>query len=505
MFISDSLKAIGNVIQRGLVPPGLGSVLCVHYCLLTGGEIGYEDDGSCLWPNLKSDFQAELSLSIWRIKAKSIELGVWDPAVESKGFDTNYFVISTDYSRPSQEGYLMKNPWYELPLELTESKLPIIEVDPSKSNTNLRSSLSGLGDVIKNEQQISPLRPINFLEEESDAASINRNQVFFDNSTIEATVVEFLPTRVSKEQASEFFSKWLSNLWFAPPEIRSRKLNLDEISVKYLPHYIYRTKVRAILTSEVNKAQNWEKFECKNLSNHEDVFFPCFIDSEIEELLIRIGDWKLSDSHTSNNEFDDSFLFNCPPSFVWQRCTEVIDRQIKANAQEILQIQIGRTTPYRNLAVKTEYLKTRYRIVFFPVYIIPFYYQNNTYKFIVNAQTGSYDGTRPYGNSITNTFQSFTQWWSKKTNRQPSLFIGAELNQQNSSPVPFDPNLFYLIFPPSNKSFLGIYEVGRIGLANESDQPITFCALNRIDNRRTKAFTITQDMGQIIFPYKGDW
>jgi hypothetical protein len=62
---------------------------------------------------------------------------------------------------------------------------------------------------------------------------------------------------------------------------------------------------------------------------------------------------------------------------------------------------------------RIEVVDSLHSLVYLPVYIAVYRYDGKPYTAVINAQTGSITGERPYGLPLGNAVSSLFSWWKR--------------------------------------------------------------------------------------------
>jgi DNA-directed RNA polymerase subunit RPC12/RpoP len=225
-----------------------------------------------------------------------------------------------------------------------------------------------------------------------------------------------VPFQVDRKKAVEAFRHWISHLWFRPNALK-QSTALAKIAGAYLPfwtfdaytssywtaeagYYYYETESYREQDSEGNwttKTRQVQKIRWEPAAGHHAEFF----DDELVgasrgvpgNLLNGICPYELPALRPYDPGFLSGFLaeeYQVDLAAAWELGKASIQSQVVAHcAAEVP----GDT--HRNLNVDTAFSQETFKHVLLPVWIAAYLYQNRTWRFLVNGQTGKVSGEAP--------------------------------------------------------------------------------------------------------------
>jgi ribosomal protein S27E len=226
-----------------------------------------------------------------------------------------------------------------------------------------------------------------------------------------------LPFAVTKAQASDCFKKWVAGLWFAPNALAA-SAERSAINGAYLPAWTYDSDTYSAYTgqrgddywetetyTETDANGNTvtrERQVCKtrwtyvsgNVANRFDNILIMATTSLPAQHLAALAPWDLGNLVPYADEYLSGFLaesyqVNLADGF--EQARQIMDGDIRQSV--IADIggnhqQVG--------SIETQYDNIRFKHLLLPVWISAYRYQNQVYRFLVNARTGEVRGERPY-------------------------------------------------------------------------------------------------------------
>ncbi len=222
-----------------------------------------------------------------------------------------------------------------------------------------------------------------------------------------------LPFQIPKKEAVDKFQKWISNGWFHPSKLQ-KMANLEELSGIYIPfwtfdaetesnwsgeagHYYYENKrVRIngqIQTQQVQKI-NWKRRNGQLSHFFDDVLVPSSEGLDNPKFQRILTSYRLDE------------VINFDPRLILGWKAEVYNLEVDAGydvADKIIDARIrgmcisrlgGDTN--RNLSIQTNKNNRTFKHIILPVWVAAYRYNNKSYQFIINGQTGRVGGEKPY-------------------------------------------------------------------------------------------------------------
>ena len=213
------------------------------------------------------------------------------------------------------------------------------------------------------------------------------------------------PFAITKEQAGEYFTKWLRRKWFAPRKARV-KAKPEAFQGVYLPYWTFDAQTTSNFEGRAghDKVQNedgegiivkWEKVS--------GVYQEFFDDVTV------LGSKRHTGSGVKECEpFDFSKMVPYTPQAIsgfvaerysiglqegWGLAKEDIQYRLKKNINSY--ICKNWRADRADVKFSTVYSNVTYKYIMVPTWISSFQYKNRVYQFAVNGQTGKVGGTTP--------------------------------------------------------------------------------------------------------------
>ena len=226
-----------------------------------------------------------------------------------------------------------------------------------------------------------------------------------------------LPFKVDDRAAREHFKKWLHGLWFAPNKLKEFARREGGLNGMYIPHwtydadtttryqgqrgvYYYVTETYTAMedgkpvqrTRQVRKTR-WYPASGTVHNVFDDVLIVAS-DSLPRNYMMKLEPWDLeavvpyTDAYLSGFR-TESYTVDLEKGFdlATGRMEPVINQTIRSD--------IG-GDEQRILNKNTQYFDVTFKHLLLPVWISAYRYQDNVYRFMVNARTGQVSGERPW-------------------------------------------------------------------------------------------------------------
>ena len=226
-----------------------------------------------------------------------------------------------------------------------------------------------------------------------------------------------LPFQIPQKKAQELFKQWIGSLWFAPSKLK--KIMTGEYKLKgyYLPHWTYDSKThtkyygergnvyyinveRTVLVNGQEERQTVREARIQwiPVSGAVEKFFDDITVGASKTISHTILD-RLEPWHTNLLvPFNQKYI----SGFNSEEYTIGLDNgfefaKVKMNRviRQLIKKQIG-GDQQRISRINTKYSNTTYKNVLFPIWTAEFKWNNKTYNYAINGQTGKVTGERPY-------------------------------------------------------------------------------------------------------------
>ncbi|WP_107839363.1 TFIIB-type zinc ribbon-containing protein [Metasolibacillus meyeri] len=216
------------------------------------------------------------------------------------------------------------------------------------------------------------------------------------------------PFAITRQQADERFNKWMKGKWFAPNEAK-RSAKADAFQGIYLPYWTFDTKTASQYTASYGKHR---KVKDKDGNERTETdwfktkgFYQKFIDDHLIRATTRYDAGILRSVEPFQTGQLQSFNQDYLTGYVAERYSigiedgwKIAENEIRQKLHDGIVAQIKkqhRADVVKNVHFSTAHSDTTYKYVMLPLWLSSFRYQNKTYQFMVNGQTGKVGGSSP--------------------------------------------------------------------------------------------------------------
>ena len=222
-----------------------------------------------------------------------------------------------------------------------------------------------------------------------------------------------MPFAQSRDQALEEYKKWLGRLWFRPSDLQ-KGAQVDELRGVYLPYWLfdahaqswwkadaghyyyttrrYRSSDGKSRTRRVRRVR-WSPASGKHERTYTNV--PIYASQGLpKNLCTGIEPYPFENLVAYDGRYLAGFgaeEYVMDAAQGWEQGKERLSQE----ERDACRRQIPGDT-HRRLRVSTSFSDAKFRHVLLPVWIAAYQYRNETYRFLVNGQTGKVQGSAPW-------------------------------------------------------------------------------------------------------------
>jgi DNA-directed RNA polymerase subunit RPC12/RpoP len=225
-----------------------------------------------------------------------------------------------------------------------------------------------------------------------------------------------VPFKLNKQTANDMFGKWLAGLWFRPNDLR-KLAKVQEMGGVYVPFWTFDSWVISNWTAErgwhyyvtetytayengqhVTRTREVQHTRWESAWGHRSDFF--------DDVLICAGKGLPEDLVSQFSTFNTQELIPYAPHYLagWRAEAYAVDLMPAwgMGQQKMAQVQQGRCSgdvggdTHRSLMVQNNFTRVTFKHVLLPIWIAAYRYNQKTYRFLVNGQTGEVVGKAPY-------------------------------------------------------------------------------------------------------------
>lgn len=226
-----------------------------------------------------------------------------------------------------------------------------------------------------------------------------------------------LPFKVTQQQGTDFFNKWLKGLWWAPNDL-AKKVSGSTSVLKgvYLPNWAYDTNTITNYTgergdyyyttetyTETNNGQSqtktrqvrhtsWSNASGRVFVGFEDLLVPAS-KSLPEDTLNKLGPWNFSMLVKFDERYMSGFRSETYQLSPEQGLVKAMEQTVEGIRDKIRD-DIG-GDEQRIDTTDTDYNDKAIKYMMLPVWVSAYNYNGKIYQFTINASTGEVIGQRP--------------------------------------------------------------------------------------------------------------
>jgi len=220
-----------------------------------------------------------------------------------------------------------------------------------------------------------------------------------------------IPFEITEKSAGERFKRWIGKRWFAPNKLKSSYKN-DRILGTYIPYWTFDTQTFNRYTAQrgdyyyvtrtrtVNgKTETYQERHTRwtSVSGNFERFFDDVLvgaSSKVDRTVLdKVDDFHLDALVAYKPDYLSGFFaerYSIPLEEGWTTGKSVVDRILES---EITSIVGGDTI--RMLDIQSHYDDLNFKHVLMPIWISSYLYNEKTYNFMINGQTGTVQGAYP--------------------------------------------------------------------------------------------------------------
>lgn len=226
-----------------------------------------------------------------------------------------------------------------------------------------------------------------------------------------------LPFVLSEDKARDAMTNWLGKLWFAPGNLQEYARKGRKMNGVYVPYWTYDAQTESdyagqrgtyyyvterYTTTEngktVSKTRQVRKVRWRRVSGHISKFFDDVLVLASKALPKRFTDklapWDLSALVDFSPNYIAGYSAEAYTVDLREGFTEaeaIMEREIRA----LVRRDIGGDEQRIN-ALNTSMSNLTFKHILLPVWLAAYKYNGKTYRFVVNGQTGTVKGERPW-------------------------------------------------------------------------------------------------------------
>lgn len=218
-----------------------------------------------------------------------------------------------------------------------------------------------------------------------------------------------LPFRLTRDDATQLFRKWVSSRWFAPNKLKARAMLDACLRGLYIPAWTYDARTVTHYTGQRGDAYYVTVGSGNNRRTERRIRWTSVsgvVSNAFDDVLVLASDslprkraealepWDLKELVP----YDNSYLAGFTAESYTIGLASGFDRA-KAIMAEVIRGTIRHDIggdEQRISSMSTSYSNLTYKHILLPVWLSAYRYGGRLYQFLVNARTGEVQGDRPY-------------------------------------------------------------------------------------------------------------
>ncbi len=218
-----------------------------------------------------------------------------------------------------------------------------------------------------------------------------------------------LPFKAKPEEVENSLQTWLGKGWFHPKELK-QNAKINKLSPIYIPAWTFDTLIKASWKALVGYERQQRYYDSSSKSwKTKTVIDWRWEDGQVNETVddfLISGSNKIQDHLFANiSKFNLSSLMEFSPDYLvgikaqlyskhlpeaWDEAKNKLREQMKDACYDDIP-----TSHVRNFSLVADFQNETWRIIFLPIYLITYNYQEHPYQVVVNGQTNQLAGQKP--------------------------------------------------------------------------------------------------------------
>ena len=218
-----------------------------------------------------------------------------------------------------------------------------------------------------------------------------------------------IPFKIDQQKCQQIAREWLGDSWMVPRELKNFAA-LDPFSAIYLPYWTFHAITDAYWRAEVGHRVTERYYDSSSKSWKTRTKIVWRWESgnaglDIDDLLIpgtervsahhlgKVDQFNLKDIVEYHPDFLAGFQaksYDRPLEEAWELAREVMREKTKSAC-----MGQASTSMVRNFSMKMDFSDESWRYLLMPVYLSAYQFKGQTYKAVLNGQTGEISGQRP--------------------------------------------------------------------------------------------------------------
>lgn len=210
--------------------------------------------------------------------------------------------------------------------------------------------------------------------------------------------------KLTREDAEEKFKKWCGKRWFLPKAFTSQK-QLEKMTGLYVPFWVADCDIKANYIAKGEKIRSWSSGDYRYTETKEfeivrnaKIFtdgIPADGESKIDDMLMEaIEPFDYSQAKDFSMSYLSGFYadkYDVDKAGVFPR----IKNRASDAAKNVIRESISGYSSVIPMMEDYKIMNTNWQYMLLPVWFMNYKYNDQTYSFAVNGQTGKLSGTPP--------------------------------------------------------------------------------------------------------------
>jgi hypothetical protein len=221
----------------------------------------------------------------------------------------------------------------------------------------------------------------------------------------------YAPFVTHPNQIRALFNDWVGKLWFAPMEF-TQKVTLSSPQPLYVPFWIFSASSTSVYTASVSRYERntdtkkrtelWSNVTGSRNCLHKDLSYcaDVSVSRMVLDLLVEFDDWQKSRAAMNQPATVDAHSPKIDKHMEMKQAWGRISQKLTVEERDHCYAKCKKdekAEAIEGFQLNVSFSDLHGQLIFLPVYLCTFYFESNEYFFLVNAQTGSIRGQRPYG------------------------------------------------------------------------------------------------------------
>ena len=233
------------------------------------------------------------------------------------------------------------------------------------------------------------------------------NQVMEVNDVKTLAPGGVVPFKISKEEASNRFQKWIKGKWFCPSKAK-QSAEAEAFKGIYLPYWTFDSQTSSTYTGDYGYTKHRTKDgkdETYTEWHSTSGTFSHFIDDELvcgttnhdTGMLNSIEPYNTEDNKAYRPEYIAGFVaerYSLGLKDAWEKAKASINNKLISLIGSKIEEDHNADT-HRNVKIITTHSNVTYKYLMLPIWMSCFTYNGKVYQFMVNGQTGKVGGKSP--------------------------------------------------------------------------------------------------------------